>query len=118
MPQLGYWRIRGLSAGIVYQLKYQGVEFEMVEYEQGDGPEYSRAAWYDVKPTLGHSFPNLPYFVDGDFNMSETFAIHKYIADKWHPELLGTTALQRAQVNMLSGVLKDVKEAITRPCYT
>ena len=50
--------------------------------------------------------------------MSETFAIHKYIADKWQPELLGKDAAQRAQVNMLSGVLKDVKEAITRPCYT
>ena len=27
-------------------------------------------------------FPNLPYFIDGDFKMTETIAIHKYIADK------------------------------------
>ena len=37
-------------------------------------------------------FPNLPYFWDTDgFKMSESQAIHEYIADKWMPELLGTT---------------------------
>ena len=88
----------------------------MVEYEQGD--DFSVKAWTDVKPTLGMDFPNLPYFVDGDFKMSETMPIHKYIADKWTPELLGKDAQTRATVNMIANVIGDLKMAVTMPCYT
>ena len=89
----------------------------MVEYEQGDGPEFSRDAWLDVKPTLGLAFPNLPYLIDGDHSMTETAAIHKYLADKFKPELLGTTPQERGHVQMLAGIVFDVKWAVTPPCY-
>jgi type I restriction enzyme M protein len=36
-------------------------------------------------------FPNLPYFIDGDFKLSETNAIHEYIADKCR--ILGVVGL-------------------------
>ena len=88
-PILGYWKIRGLAANIRYQLSYCGVDWQDVEYEQGDGPEFSRESWMSVKYNLGFDFPNLPYFIDGDFKLTETMAIHKYIAEKWKPELLG-----------------------------
>ena len=39
----------------------------MVEYEQGGPPDYSRHEWLDVKFDLGLQFPNLPFFIDGDF---------------------------------------------------
>ena len=65
-PTLGYWKIRGLATQLRIQMAYQGVEYNMVEYEQGDGPDFSRAEWLDKKFTLGMDFPNLPYFVDGD----------------------------------------------------
>ena len=94
-----------------------GAEYVMVEYEQGEGPDFSRDAWLTVKPTLGLDFPNLPYIVDGDFSMTETVPIMKYLADKFKPELLGTTAEQRATVNMLANVIGDVKGAVTGPCY-
>ena len=32
-PILGYWKIRGLAAGIRHQLAYSGVEWKDVEYE-------------------------------------------------------------------------------------
>jgi len=67
----------------------------MVEYEVGDGPEFSTQVWTNIKPTLGMAFPNLPYFWDGDLKMSETAAIHKYVADKWNPELLGKDPIQK-----------------------
>ena len=119
MPQLGYWKIRGLAANIIYQMKYQNVDFELVEYEQGDAPDFSRATWMDAKFTLGLPFPNLPYFIDGDLKLTETIAIHKYIADKWNPELLGKDAQQRGVVNMLAGIIcGDFKGAVTMPCYT
>ncbi|WAR26547.1 GSTM5-like protein [Mya arenaria] len=41
-------------------LTYAGEEFEDVQYEQGDAPEFSRAAWTDVKPSFNDilDFPN------------------------------------------------------------
>ena len=114
-PQLGYWKIRGLASNLRYQLAYQGVDYEMVEYEQGD--DHNVEAWTSVKYTLGMEFPNLPYLIDGDFKMSETIPIHKYIADKWNPELCGKDAQTKAHANMLGNVLNEIKNAVTGPCY-
>ena len=73
-----------------------GVEYDEQQYEQGDAPEFSRAAWVNVKDTLNLQFPNLPYFIDGEMRLTETNAIMKYIAAKWDPELLGTDPIQIA----------------------
>ena len=114
---VGYWKIRGLGASIRYLLTYCGVAYEDVMYEQGDGPEFSREPWMSVKFTLGLDFPNLPYLFDGNMKMTETIPIHKYIADQYKPELLGSDPATRAKVNMLSGVVGDLKMAATMPCY-
>ena len=116
-PVLGYWKIRGLGANLRFQLAYCGVEYEMVEYEQGDGPEFSRQPWLDNKFNLGLDFPNLPYFKDGDFSMTETMPIHQYIAEKWKPELIGKDAQTKAEVNQLANVITNFKMKITMPCY-
>ena len=117
-PVLGYWKIRGLCSNLRYQLAYQGVDYEMVEYEQGD--DFSKEVWLSAKEQMkkdGFDYPNLPYFFDGDFKMSETQPIHRYIADKWMPEVLGKDAQTRATVNMMGNILGDIKMAITLPCY-
>jgi len=101
-PKLGYWKIRGLGASLRYMLHYAGVDFEDVEYEVGPAPEWSRDSWFSVKPTLKMDFPNLPYLIDGDFHLSETAAIHKYIAHKWAPELLGKNSQEFATAEMMS----------------
>lgn len=117
-PRLGYWKIRGLGAGIRQQLAYCGVDYEMEEYAQEGPPDFSREPWLKHKFNLGLDFPNLPYFIDGDLHLTETLAIHIYIADKWKPELLGSTPEERAFVNMLTGPLLDIKLGTTIPCYT
>ena len=49
--------------------------YQEVEYELGDGPEFSRDEWLQDKYAIGLAFPNLPYFMDGDIKLTETFAI-------------------------------------------
>ena len=120
-PIFGYWDIRGLGQGIRYQLKYQGVDFVDRHYKTTDKKEemHSKSGWADDKKDgLGLDFPNLPYFVDTDgTQLTEHLAIHMYVAEKYMPDLLGRNAQERAQVDMMSGVLKDLKFAIVRPMF-
>ena len=51
---------------------------------------------------MPHDYPNLPYLIDGDVNLTETAAIMKYIAHKWKPELLGSNSAEYANAEMIS----------------
>lgn len=116
-PILGYWDIRGLAQAIRYQLVYQGIEFVDQHLHHTEDVQ-SRQAWLDQKGNLGLDFPNLPYFIDSDAKITEHMAIHQYIADKWMPELLGRTLEEKAQVDMLAGIIWDLKKTATMGCYT
>ena len=50
--------------------------------------------------------------------VTEAMPIMKYIAYKYGPELLGATPAEIAQVEMVAGIISDLKGAITMPCYT
>ena len=117
-PQLGYWKIRGLASSARYILHYADVDFEDVTYEVGPAPEWSRDSWFSVKPNLGIDFPNLPYFIDGDFKFSESGAIFKYICKKWAPALLGTTDKEYATAEQIVEFVHPLKREITMPSYT
>lgn len=45
-------------------------------------------------------------------------AIHQYISDKYMPSLLGRTIEERATVDMLQGIIWDLKKTATMGCYT
>jgi len=78
--KLAYWDIRGLAQVSRLFLNYLGVEFEDKTYDLTN----NRASWdTQDKKTLKLDFPNLPYLTYGDFNMSESAAIPKFIAEKW-----------------------------------
>jgi len=118
-PKLGYWNIRGLGASLRYMLHYCEVDFEDVTYAIGPAPENNKDAWFGVKHSLGIDFPNLPYFIDGDYSISENHAIHKYIARKWNPELLGKTAEEFGNAEMMSAFCQKFKwDGHTMPSYT
>lgn len=69
-PILGYWNCRGLAEYIRYLLKYAGVEFRDKRYEFGPLPNF-KAPWFEGdKFKLGLDFPNLPYYIEGDFKVS------------------------------------------------
>ena len=53
-------------------------------------------------------FPNLPYLIDGDFKLTETIAIQMYIAQKWKPELLGSTPQEHAKIYSIYLMVHDI----------
>jgi len=86
-------------------------------YEQGDAPNFSVECWTSVRNTLNLDFPTIPYLIDNDVRITDPYAIMIYIAAAYAPELLGETPETKAEIDMLYSQLKDVKSAITGPCY-
>eukprot|EP00806_Schmidingerella_arcuata_P001654 Macronucleus_2492.p3 GENE.Macronucleus_2492~~Macronucleus_2492.p3 ORF type:complete len:220 (+),score=60.35 Macronucleus_2492:31-660(+) len=109
--------MRGLAHPIRYLLEYTEHPYEDVMYEQGDPPSFSVESWTSVKNTLALDFPSIPYLIDSDTKLTDPYAIMLYLATSYAPELLGKTPEQTAEIDMLYGQLKDVKTAITGPCY-
>ena len=117
-PIVGYWKIRGLGAPIRMMFYFLKVPFADVTYEvQGEEPNFDVSSWADVKFTLGFELPNLPYLIDGDVKLTETAAIMQYIARKWRPSLLGSTAAEMGRVQMLWDGVSNLKKQSTVPCY-
>lgn len=116
-PVLGYWKIRGLAEPIRLLLWHLDVDYEEVYFEQGDAPHYSREQWLAVKDTLGLQFPNLPYFLDSDYKVTQSFAIAKYIVRKWRPEYFGVTDHEKEQAWVMEGVFSDIKSILTSISY-
>ncbi len=109
---LGYWKIRGLAQQIRYLLEYLEVPYKEVFYETWE--EWSKAG-----PNLGIILYNLPYFFDGDYKLTESGAIMKYISRKWGKDknLEGKTTEDFGLVEQMVGELADIKSNITRTCY-
>ncbi len=84
--------------------EYLGVDYETIDYEQGDGPEFSGEAWLSVKPTLGLDFPNLPYLIHGDLKLTESQALCRYIANEFGEShnFSGKTSKDKAYVDMVT----------------
>ena len=115
---IGYWKIRGLISPVKYILEYLGKDYNAVDYEQGDGPEFSRESWLQDKPNLGLDFPNLPYLLDGDVKITESSAMLRYIANKYGDQSFsGKNAKDKAIVDMMYGVVSDIKSAVGPHMY-
>ena len=57
-------------------------------------------------------FPNLPYLIDGDVKITESSAMMRYIAGKYgHDGFSGKDAKEKAIVDMIFGVVGDIKSA-------
>ena len=65
----------------------------------------------EKKFNLGLEFPNLPYLVDGELRMTESFAIYLYLMNKYVPELLGKTEQIKVKVMEGLSVLVSIKKA-------
>ncbi|XP_071181481.1 glutathione S-transferase Mu 4-like [Mytilus edulis] len=115
MPTLGYWKIRGLAQPVRLLQNYVGEDFEDVQYEQGDGPGFSRECWTSVKNTLGLPFPNLPYYIDGDIKITQSNSILRYIAKKH--DLLGKTTQEIVDCDVMLENAMDFRNGTVRLAY-
>ncbi|TNV75704.1 hypothetical protein FGO68_gene16030 [Halteria grandinella] len=113
----GYWDIRGLGQSIRYLLEYLNVPYEEIQYIYGGAPDFSKAAWFSVKHTLGFDLPNIPYIIDDGFQLTESHAIYRYLANKYQPELLGKTIQDKAAVDMFMSFVQDIRDGSSVYCY-
>lgn len=114
--KLAYWDIRGLAEPLRYILKYVGEEFEDIRYKVGDAPEYNRDDWFNVKFTLGLPFPNLPYYIDDEVQITNTNAIFKYLGRKY--KLDGDTAKEKVDCDVGLEVVMDLRNGFVGICYS
>jgi len=84
---VGYWDLRGLGESIHLLLEYAGIEYQREIYKQSEGKDAVgnlKGPWLKAKSenTLHLDFPNLPYIIDGDIKISQSWALLKYVARK------------------------------------
>lgn len=103
--KIGYWGIRGKGELVRYLATYLGVEFEDKTYS---GLEEWQKEKEEFKNS-GKFLPNLPYLLDGDFHLSESVAIARYLVEKYgKSELLGKDVQSRALVSAIYSAVDDI----------
>lgn len=109
---LGYWGIRGKGQVPRLLLAYTGLKFTHKNYT---APEQ----WFGADKTgLGFTFPNLPYLIDGDFKLTESEAICRYIIRRsGKTDLLGKDIHDQARVDNIIGVVADVSTPTVKVCF-
>ena len=100
----GYWGTRGRGQVSRLLLAYTGAVWEDLKYTE---PEQ----WFGGdREELGFDFPNLPYLIEGEYKLTESTAIQRYIIQRSNKkELLGKNIKDEGTVNCMIGILGDIK---------
>jgi len=114
-PIYAYWKIRGLAHPIRLVLTYAGEEFEDKVYECGSAPDYDRSCWTNEKFSLNLDFPNLPYYIDGNLKLTQSSAIIRHLARKYH--LDGKTEEEKTRIDVLDAEIQDLRKNFANLCY-
>lgn len=104
-PILGYWDIRGLATPIRLLLEHAGAPYEEKLYKCGPPPTFDRGEWATEKFNLGLDFPNLPYYIDGDFKLTQSHVILRYLARKHR--LAGNTDADVTRADLVAAQVFD-----------
>ena len=110
---LGYWEIGGVAAPIRMLLHYLKVDYENVFYSPTND-------WYAKKKEFyqdpNRVLPNLPHLIDGDYFLTEAFAIPYYICSKYNRlDLFGETPQEQGRVRQIESVIQDINFYFTDP---
>ena len=109
----GYWGTRGRGQVARLLLDYTGANWTDKKYTSPD-------QWFEKdKKNLGFSFPNLPYLIDGNFKITESLAIYRYIIGRSEKkELLGKDMKDQGRVDNLVGISNDITQAIFNAAFS
>jgi len=106
---LGYWAIRGRAQPIRLLLAYTETTYEDNRYTDS-------SKWFaDDKINLGLDVPNLPYYIDGDFKISQTHSVITYLANKHG--LAGSSPEEAARADMFVQDIFDLQTSLLRIAY-
>jgi len=100
-PVVAYWDIRGLGQALRYALEYAGVEYEDKRYSETNDD------WVNDKKTLNAPFPNLPYYIEQDYILTESTAILRYIGNKHN--IYGKDMKEKGVIDMVLGRVNDLR---------
>ncbi|XP_034507322.1 glutathione S-transferase Mu 1-like, partial [Ailuropoda melanoleuca] len=92
-----------------------GTKYEDKMYTCGPAPDYDKSGWLKEKETLGLDFPNLPYFIDGPFKLTQSNAILRYIARKHN--LCGESEEEMVRVDLLESQVMDFRMQLGAIAY-
>ncbi|KAF5402806.1 Glutathione S-transferase mu tandem duplicate 2 [Paragonimus heterotremus] len=110
-PVLGYWKLRGRAQCIRLFLEYLEQPYDERLYDKCDAQK-----WFEEKHSKGFEFPNLPFYIDDDFKLTETVAILRYIADQHGT--LGSNAKERAVISMLESAAAEMRANAAKVAYS
>ena len=106
--EFGYWDIKRFGEVTRWVIHYLGIKVK--EWNPSSNED-----WGKSKTGRGE-FPNLPYIKDGDFYLSEKYAIHAYLANKvGRGEMLGKDLGDKAAIRTIEGVTEDFRVASLKP---
>ena len=100
--QLYYWDIRALGEPIRLMLEYLGVEYENKHPTSGE-------EWFASKFDQGIDFPNLPYLIDGDKKIPQSYAIMRYLTRKYKSLGGGDSEEQIKNTDVAEGFCNDLR---------
>lgn len=114
---LGYWNVKGRAEFIRMLLHYLNLPYSEKVYIHGPPPENDVSSWFNEKFSLGMEIPNLPYLIDGDYKISESLAIARYICNKYSPDLAGRDLYEKGRVDNISYALYDIYSRMIIPFF-
>jgi len=112
-PFLGYWGLRGIANPIRVLLHHVDERFEDRHYGMEDFDK-----WFNEdKPALEGTmdFPNLPHFIDGKVQISQTKVILAYLGRKHN--LDASTEEERIRMGLAIEVLEEYRQALSKVAY-
>jgi len=112
-PTFSYWNVRGYGQPIRFALSHLKVDYQPNYYTpEGTIPG---ERWWNEKPNLGFDFPNLPYWIDGDFKLTQSMAILRYLVTKYGE--VETNPEAKGKIDMVEGVWVDLRQKWSELCY-